>query len=43
MIKDNKLALVAILFLTIIAFGVIIFTYHNKLREPLGKLLQEFE
>jgi hypothetical protein len=43
MIKDNPLALGATLFLTGVSFVVIIATYHNTLREPVGKLLSEFE
>ena len=43
MIKDNPVALDLTLFLTTIFFIIIIATYHHKLREPIGKLLQEFE
>ena len=43
MIKDNPVALDLTLFLTAIFFIIIIATYHHKLREPVGKLLQEFE
>ncbi|MGB2731855.1 MAG: hypothetical protein WBC38_02690 [Microgenomates group bacterium] len=43
MIKDSPLAVGATLFLTGLSFIVIIATYHNTLREPVGKLLSEFE
>ena len=43
MIKDSPIAVGAILFLTGVSFVVIIATYHNTLREPVGKLLSEFE
>lgn len=43
MIKENPLAVGAVLFLTGASFVVLIATYHNTLREPVGKLLSEFE
>ena len=42
-LKDNETGQIAILMLTFISFIAIIYTYHNKLREPLAKFLQEFE
>jgi len=43
MIKDSPVALYATLSLTAVFFIIIIATYHQKLREPVGKLLSEFE
>ena len=42
-IKYSPLAVGITLCLTGISFVVIIATYHNTLREPVGKLLSEFE
>lgn len=43
MMRDNKMAQDITLLLTFVSFIVIILTYHNKFKEPLSKLLQEFE
>ena len=43
MIKDNPVALDVTLLLTAVFFVIIIATYHHKLRQPVWKLLQEFE
>ncbi|MBI1862616.1 hypothetical protein HYS00_00685 [Candidatus Microgenomates bacterium] len=42
-VKDNSTAQGIVLILTGIAFTAIIYLYHNKLREPLAKFLQDFE
>lgn len=42
-VKDNHTAETAVLALTGVAFIIIMYLYHTKLREPLAKFLQDFE
>lgn len=42
-LKDNQTAQIVTLLLTVLSFVAIIYVYHNKLRQPLAKFLQEFE
>ncbi|OGK55882.1 hypothetical protein A3J15_03605 [Candidatus Roizmanbacteria bacterium RIFCSPLOWO2_02_FULL_38_10] len=42
-LRDNPVAQYAILFLTMIAFVGLIYTYHSKFHQPLARFLKEFE
>lgn len=43
MVKDSPPAQALVLILTAAAFAAIMYLYHNKLREPFAKFLQDFE